>query len=246
MSRIALITGGAGGVGSVTARALTDAGWTVVITGRNHDTLAATAADIGGNTMVVTCNVADREAVRVLFDTVVAEFGRLDLLFNNAGVLADGSAFEDLAGDHVMDVLATNVAGVFFCAQEAFRIMKNQNPQGGRIINNGSVSAQVPRPNSALYGASKHAVTGLTKSLALDGRAFSIPCGQIDIGNANTAMATNQRQGILQASGEVMVEPTIDPLDVAQAVVYMADLPLTTNVPFITVMATGMPWAGRG
>lgn len=246
MSRYALITGGAGGVGSVTARALTDAGWTVAITGRNRDSLEATAADIGGHTLAVTCDVADRDAVRKLFETVVSEFGRLDLLFNNAGILADGTAFEDISGDQVMDVLAINVAGVFYCAQEAFRVMKNQSPQGGRIINNGSVSAQVPRPNSALYGASKHAVTGITKSLALDGRAFSIPCGQIDIGNADTAMATNQRAGIAQANGEVMVEPTIDPRDVAQAVVYMAGLPLGTNVPFITVMATGMPWAGRG
>ena len=246
MNRFALITGGAGGVGSVTARALTDAGWTVAITGRNHDTLKAAASDIGGDTLAVACDVADRDAVRGLFGTVVNEFGRLDLLFNNAGILADGTAFEDISGDHVIEVLATNVAGVFFCAQEAFRVMKSQSPQGGRIINNGSVSAQVPRPNSALYGASKHAVTGITKSLALDGRAFSIPCGQIDIGNADTAMATTQRQGILQASGDVMVEPTIDPMDVAQAVVYVAGLPLTTNVPFITVMATGMPWAGRG
>lgn len=246
MSRFALITGGAGGVGSATARALTDVGWTVAIAGRNRETLQATAAAIGKNTLAVTCDVANREAVQTLFDTVVGEFGRLDLLFNNAGILGDGTAFEDISGGHVMDVLATNVAGVFFCAQEAFRAMKNQTPQGGRIINNGSVSAQLPRPNSALYGASKHAVTGITRSLALDGRAFSIACGQIDIGNADTAMANKQRHGILQSNGEVMVEPTIAPMDVAHAVVYMAGLPLTTNVPFITVMATGMPWAGRG
>lgn len=246
MSRFALITGGAGGVGSVTARALTDAGWTVAITGRNQDTLDAVAADIGGDTLAVVCDVGDRESVRALFDTVVDRFGRLDLLFNNAGILADGTPFEDISSDQIMQVLTTNVAGVFYCAQEAFRVMKSQDPQGGRIINNGSVSAQVPRPNSALYGASKHAVTGITKSLALDGRGLSIACGQIDIGNANTSMAANQRQGIMQANGEMMVEPTIDPLDVAQAVVYMAGLPITTNVPFITVMATGMPWAGRG
>ncbi len=246
MSGFALVTGGGSGVGSVTARALAQVGWTVAITGRTLDRLEAVASDIGGDTMVVSCDVGNQEAVKDLFQRVVDKFGRLDLLFNNAGILANGSDFEDIPADNVMDVLSTNVAGVFYCAQEAFRVMKKQDPQGGRIINNGSVSAQVPRPNSALYGASKHAVTGITKSLALDGRNFSIACGQIDIGNANTAMATNQRQGIMQANGNVLVEPTIDPEDVADAVVYMAGLPLGTNVPFITVMASGMPWAGRG
>ena len=246
MSRYALITGGGTGVGSATAKALVGAGWTVAITGRTRETLDQVAAEIGGDTLVVTCDVGDQEAVKNLFRQVVDQFGRLDLLFNNAGILADGTAFEDIPSQKVMDVLTTNVAGVFYCAQEAFRLMKDQDPQGGRIINNGSVSAQVPRPNSALYGASKHAVTGITKSLALDGRAFSIACGQVDIGNANTSMATTQRNGIMQANGTVMVEPTIEPEDVANAVVYMAGLPLSTNVPFITVMATGMPWAGRG
>jgi len=246
MSRFALITGGGGGVGRVTAKGLVKAGWTVAITGRTPGTLEQVASEIGGDTLAVPCDVGNQASVRDLFDTVVSTFGRLDLLFNNAGILADGTAFEDIPSDHVMDVLSTNVGGVFYCAQEAFRVMKKQDPQGGRIINNGSVSAQVPRPNSALYGAAKHAVTGITKSLALDGRAFSIACGQIDIGNANTAMAVTQRQGIAQANGSVMVEPTIDPQDVADAVVYMAGLPLGTNVPFITVMATGMPWAGRG
>lgn len=246
MNRFALVTGGAGGVGSVSARALTQAGWTVAITGRNRDALDAVASDIGGDTLAVACDVGDQAAVRQLFATVMEKFGRLDLLFNNAGILADSTPFEDISEDQVMAVLRTNVAGVFFCAQEAFRVMKAQDPQGGRIINNGSVSAQVPRPNSALYVASKQAVTGITKSMALDGRGFSIATGQIDIGNANTSMAATQKAGILQANGSVLVEPTIDPGDVAQAVVYMAGLPLGTNVPFITVMANGMPWAGRG
>lgn len=246
MDRFALITGGAGGVGSVTAKALTEAGWTVAITGRHHDTLEKMAAEIGGNTLAVACDVGEQAAVRQLFHTVEKTFGRLDLLFNNAGILADGTLFEDIPEDMVMAVMRTNVAGIFYCAQEAFRIMKKQEPRGGRIINNGSLSAQVPRPNSALYGASKHAVTGITKSLALDGRAHSISCGQIDIGNADTPMATSQREGILQPHGAIMVEPTIDPRHVADAVVFMAGLPTTTNVPFITVMANGMPWAGRG
>jgi len=246
MTRFALVTGGARGVGSVTAKALTEAGWTVAITGRNQDTLDAMAKEIGKDTFAIACDVGNQPAVRDLFNTVVDRFGRLDLLFNNAGILPDSAAFEDITDEQVMAVLATNVAGVFYCAQEAFRVMKAQDPQGGRIINNGSVSAQVPRPNSALYVASKQAVTGITKSLALDGRSFSIATGQVDIGNANTAMAATQKAGILQANGDILVEPTIDPRDVADAIVYMAGLPLGTNVPFITVMANGMPWAGRG
>lgn len=246
MTGFALVTGGARGVGSVTAKALTEAGWTVAITGRNQDTLDAAAEDIGGDTFAVACDVGNQQAVRDLFRAVVDRFGRLDLLFNNAGILADSTPFEDITDEQVMAVLSTNVAGVFYCAQEAFRVMKTQDPQGGRIINNGSVSAHVPRPNSALYGASKHAVTGLTKSMALDGRTFSIATGQVDIGNADTAMASNMKAGILQANGAILVEPTIDPRDVADAIVFMAGLPLGTNVPFITVMANGMPWAGRG
>jgi len=246
MTGFALVTGGARGVGSVTAKALTEAGWTVAITGRNQDTLDATAKDIGGDTFAVACDVGNQQAVRDLFRAVVDRFGRLDLLFNNAGILADSTPFEDITDEQVMAVLSTNVAGVFYCAQEAFRVMKTQDPQGGRIINNGSVSAHVPRPNSALYGASKHAVTGITKSMALDGRTFSIATGQVDIGNADTAMASNLKAGILQANGATLVEPTIDPRDVADAIVYMAGLPLGTNVPFITVMANGMPFAGRG
>jgi NAD(P)-dependent dehydrogenase (short-subunit alcohol dehydrogenase family) len=246
MSRFALITGGAGGVGSATAKALTEAGWTVAISGRNAESLEKMAAEIGGNTLALVCDVGEQAAVRELFQSVKSTFGRLDLLFNNAGILADGTAFEDIPEDAAMALIRTNIAGVFFCAQEAFRIMKSQNPVGGRIINNGSLSAQVPRPNSALYTASKHAVSGLTKSFALDGRNHSIACGQIDIGNANTPMATHQREGIMQPHGAVMVEPTKEPRHVADALVYMAGLPVTTNVPFITVMATGMPWAGRG
>jgi len=246
MTRFALVTGGAGGVGSVTAKALAAAGWTVAITGRHQDTLDAVAKDIGGDTVALVCDVGDQASVRELFGSVVDRFGRLDLLFNNAGVLPGGTAFEDIPGDQVMDVLRINVAGVFYCAQEAFRVMKAQQPQGGRIINNGSVSAQVPRPNSALYVASKHAVSGITKSLALDGRNFSIATGQVDIGNADTIMVAASKAGAMQANGSIMTEPTIDPQDVADAIVYMAGLPLGTNVPFITVMANGMPWAGRG
>ncbi len=246
MTRFALVTGGAGGVGSATARALTEAGWTVAITGRNQDTLDATASDIGGDTFAVACDVGNQQAVRDLFRTVIDRFGRLDLLFNNAGVINAPTPFEDITDEQVMSLLATNVAGVFYCAQEAFRVMKGQDPQGGRIINNGSLSAQVPRPSSALYVASKQAVTGITKSLALDGRDFNIASGQVDIGNADTSMASTQKAGILQADGSMLAEPTMNPRDVADAIVYMAGLPLGTNVPFITVMANGMPFAGRG
>ena len=246
MTRFALVTGGAGGVGSATARALTEAGWTVAITGRNQDTLDATAKDIGGDTFAVACDVGNQQAVRDLFRTIVDRFGRLDLLFNNAGVINPPTPFEDTTDETVMSLLTTNVAGVFYCAQEAFRVMKAQNPQGGRIINNGSLSAQTPRPNTALYVASKQAVTGITKSLALDGRSFNIATGQVDIGNADTSMASIQKAGILQANGTILEEPTMNPRDVADAIVYMAGLPLGTNVPFITVMANGMPWAGRG
>ena len=246
MERFALVTGAASGIGQATARALVDAGWHVALTGRNLGALRAVASDLGENTLAIACDVRDRESVRALFATVARQFGRLDLVFNNAGIVGDGRAFEDIPEEQVTSVLNTNVAGVFYCSQEAFALMKNQDPPGGRIINNGSISAHVPRPNSALYTASKHAVTGITRSLALDGRTLGIACGQIDVGNADTAMASNQREGIIQSNGSIMAEPMIDPRHIADAVVYMAGLPLDTNVPFITVMATGMPYMGRG
>jgi NAD(P)-dependent dehydrogenase (short-subunit alcohol dehydrogenase family) len=195
---------------------------------------------------VVPADVGDAESVTRLFDEVARQFGRLDLLFNNAGTGAPPSAFEDIPLDAWNRVLATNLTGAFLCAQGAFRMMKAQDPKGGRIINNGSISAHAPRPNSAPYTATKHAMTGLTKSLALDGRAFDIACGQIDIGNADTPLAAAMKRGVPQPDGRIAVEPVMDVDEVARAVVYMAGLPLTANVLFMTVMATKMPLVGRG
>jgi len=195
--------------------------------------------------LVVPTDVSDRQAVLRLFAVVKERFGRLDLLFNNAGINAVAPT-EDLTEDQWLSVVNVNLNGAFWCLQEAYKLMKTQEPQGGRIINNGSISAQVPRPNSAAYTATKHALTGLTKSVALDGRAFDIACGQIDIGNASTEMTERMERGILQANGAVAVEPTMEARHIADAVVYMANLPLSVNVPFITVMANGMPFMGRG
>jgi len=246
--RIGLITGAGSGIGRASALALWEAGFTLALAGRRADALRETAAmaDIDEErSLIVPTDVTDRQAVLHLFAAVKQRYGRLDLLFNNAGINA-ATPTEDLTEDQWLSVVSVNLTGAFWCLQEAYKLMKTQEPRGGRIINNGSVSAQVPRPNSAVYTATKHAMTGLTKSTALDGRAYDIACGQIDIGNARTEMTDRMERGILQANGEVAVEPTMDARHIADAVVYMASLPLSVNVPFITVMANGMPYMGRG
>ena len=227
--------------------ALIQVGFTVVLTGRRKEPLEETAAQApDGRALAITSDVGDPASVKALFDQVRQEFGRLDLLFNNAGTGTPAIPLEDLTFEQWKTVLDTNLTGAFLCTQEAFRIMKAQNPRGGRIINNGSVSAYAPRPHSAPYTATKHAISGLTKSTSLDGRAHDIACGQIDIGNAETDMARRMKDGVLQADGSVRPEPLMDPQHVADAVVYMASLPLEANVQSITVMATKMPFVGRG
>ena len=247
---IALVTGGGTGVGKAIALALSRNGWRVVISGRRPDVLEAAAADMrgegGGEIFCMSCDVGEPGSVRALFAEIELKFGRLDLLVNNAGLSSPAVPLEELTFEDWSRVVSANLTGAFLCTQQAFRIMKAQSPRGGRIINNGSISATTPRPNSAPYTSTKHAITGLTKSAALDGRAFDIACGQIDIGNAATDMTGKMRAGILQANGETMVEPTIDPKLVADAVVYMVGLPLDANVLTMTVMATRMPFVGRG
>lgn len=247
---IAVVTGGGTGVGKAIALGLCAAGWTVVISGRRLEVLQDAAADIGAETTAevhpLAADVGDPEAVRALFDDIERRFGRLDLLVNNAGLSSPAVPLDELSFEDWSRVVSANLTGAFLCTQQAFRLMKAQSPRGGRIINNGSISATTPRPNSAPYTATKHAITGLTKSCALDGRAFDIACGQIDIGNAATDMTGRMRAGIIQPNGETMVEPTIDPKHVADAVVYMAGLPLDANVLTMTVMATKMPYVGRG
>jgi NAD(P)-dependent dehydrogenase (short-subunit alcohol dehydrogenase family) len=248
-SRVAVITGGSRGIGLSTALALATEGYSVVLAGRDQVTLDAAAAEvaaIGVPTRAVVCDVSDEAAVRRLFDETKLAFGRLDLLFNNAGISAPAVPLEELTLESWSAVVACNLTGTFLCTREAFAVMKHQQPGGGRIINNGSVSAHVPRPNSAAYTATKHAITGLTRSTSLDGRPYRIACGQIDIGNAATELARKMASGATQADGSVRSEPTIDPADVARAVVYMASLPLEANVQFMTVMATTMPYIGRG
>ena len=248
-ARIALVTGAGSGIGRAVARALRTDGYSVVLAGRRRDSLEATAAELGPDdrhVLVVPTDVSDPDSVAHLFGEAQEAFGRLDLLFNNAGVGAPGVPLEDLSVDVWRTVVDINLTGVFLCTQQAFRVMKRQHPRGGRIINNGSISAHVPRPNSSPYTATKHAVTGLTKSTSLDGRKYDIACGQIDIGNAATEMVARMRQGVPQASGETAVEPVMDVEHVARAVVYMASLPLDANVQFMTVMATKMPYVGRG
>ena len=247
--KIAIVTGAGTGIGRAVAIGLLTGGYRVALAGRREHLLEQTARDAAaeaGAALVVPADVTDPASVRALFDRVRDAFGRLDLLFNNAGVSAPGVPLEDLAFEQWRAVVDANLTGAFLCMQQAFRLMKEQRPRGGRIINNGSVSAHAPRPNSAPYTASKHAITGLTKSASLDGRKHDIACGQIDIGNAATDMSARFATGTLQASGDTAIEPRIDVAHVVRAVLYMASLPLDANVPFMTVMATKMPLVGRG
>ncbi|MCM3607703.1 SDR family oxidoreductase [Cupriavidus pauculus] len=247
--KIAVVTGAGSGVGRMTALALLDDGWTVVLAGRRADplqTLAAQAAERGQTALAVPTDVTDPSSVQALFDTVEREFGRVDMLFNNAGVNAPAVPMDELPLDKWFNVINTNVSGVYLCARAAFGLMRRQSPQGGRIINNGSISAHTPRPFTAPYTASKHAVTGLTKALALDGRAFNIVASQIDIGNALTELSERMTRGVLQANGTTAPEPMMDARHVANAVRHMASLPLDANVLNMTVMASAMPFVGRG
>ena len=246
MTKVALVTGAGSGIGRAVAVTLGSAGYRVALTGRRKEPLEQTARAIGATTLVVESDVTDSRSVALLFSKVRDSFGRIDLLFNNAGTNAAAVPFEDLSTEQWNSVIQTNVTGVFLCAQEAFRLMKSQTPRGGRIINNGSISATAPRPNSAPYTASKHAVTGLTKSISLDGRKYDIACGQIDIGNAGTSMVESMKVGVIQADQSIKAEPTFDVQHVANAVMYMASLPLDANVQFMTIMATKMPFIGRG
>ncbi len=245
-SKIALVTGAGSGIGEAVALALAGAGFTVVLTGRRREQLDRVAAAAGANAMAVPADLTDPASVAALFAKVKSTYGRLDVLFNNAGTNAPPIPLEELSVDQWKSVIDTNVTGVFLCTQEAFRLMKDQAPRGGRIINNGSISSTMPRPNSAPYTASKHAVTGLTRATSLDGRKYDIACGQIDIGNTATPMASKMQSGVLQADLSVKPEPTFDVKHVAEAVVFMAGLPLDANVQSITVMATKMPYVGRG
>jgi NAD(P)-dependent dehydrogenase (short-subunit alcohol dehydrogenase family) len=247
--KVAVITGAGSGIGRATALALLREGYSVALGGRRRDALEQTVAWAGSDgrhALAVPTDVSDPASVRALFDRTKEAFGRLDLLFNNAGVGAPPVPLEDLTVEQWRRVVDVNLTGAFLCTQAAVRLMKDQTPRGGRIINNGSLSAYVPRPNSAPYTSTKHAITGLTRSTALDGRKYDIACGQIDIGNAGTEMTARMKQGVLQANGETAVEPTMDVECVARAVVYMASLPLDANALFLTVMATKMPFVGRG
>lgn len=248
-SRIAMVTGAGTGVGRAVAVSLMGAGWSVVLTGRRQDKLDETAqlgAEHRADCLVVPADVSKEADVSALFDKTKARFGRLDLLFNNAGVFVPAVPIDELSVVDWQKSVDVNLTGSFLCAQAAFRMMKQQQPRGGRIINNGSISAHAPRPNSTAYTATKHAITGLTKCLSLDGRAFDIACGQIDIGNALTEMAAPMTKGVRQANGEIAVEAVMDVAHVASAVRYMASLPLEANVQFMTVMASKMPFVGRG
>ena len=247
-TKIAIVTGAGTGIGKAAALALLGDGWSVALAGRREQPLldVAQQAQAGERTLAVPTDVADPEAVRHLFDRTVERFGRVDLLFNNAGVGAPAIPLEDLSVQQWKTVVDINLNGMFFCIQNAFRVMKAQSPRGGRIVNNGSISAHAPRPKSVAYTATKHAVTGLTKQISLDGRAHDIACGQIDIGNAATELARMMSQGVQQASGAIAPEPSMDVRDVAGTLVHMASLPPEANVQFVTVMATKMPFIGRG
>ncbi|MGI5468439.1 SDR family oxidoreductase [Streptomyces sp. CA-132043] len=246
--KVAVVTGAGSGIGRAVALTLAAAGWSVALAGRRAQALDETAAlaGDGAETLAVPTDVSDPDEVAALFSAVRDRFGRVDLLFNNAGTFGPPVALEDLSYEDWRSVVDVNLNGAFLCAQAAFRAMKEQSPQGGRIINNGSISAHVPRPNSIAYTATKHAMTGLTKSLSLDGRPYNIACGQLDIGNAATEMTGRMQTGILQANGELAAEPVMDAADVARTVLHMAALPLEANVQFATVMATAMPYIGRG
>jgi NAD(P)-dependent dehydrogenase (short-subunit alcohol dehydrogenase family) len=248
-TKTAIVTGAGSGIGRAVALALLADGYRVALAGRRKDALEqslALAGSAAGRGLAVPTDVGDPVAVQALFGRVQEAFGRLDVLFNNAGVGAPPINLEDLTYAQWKSVVDINLTGAFLCTQQAFRIMKSQQPRGGRIINNGSISAHAPRPNSAPYTSTKHAITGLTKSTSLDGRKYDIACGQIDIGNAGTEMAARMAKGVPQANGEIAVEPLMDVAHVASAVVYMASLPLDANVQFMTVMATKMPYIGRG
>ena len=245
--KVALVTGAGSGIGRACAFALSEAGFAVVMAGRKQQTLDETKALLKGKALAIATDVSDPASVKNLFAKTVEAYGRLDVLFNNAGTGAPGTIMlEDLTFEQWTNVVNTNLTGPFLCTQEAFKIMKAQSPQGGRIINNGSISAHAPRPNSAPYTSTKHAITGLTKSTSLDGRKYNIACGQIDIGNAATDMTARMVEGVPQADGRMAVEPRMDVNDVARSVVFMAGLPLDSNVLFMTVMATKMPLVGRG
>jgi NAD(P)-dependent dehydrogenase (short-subunit alcohol dehydrogenase family) len=247
--RIAVVTGAGSGIGAAVAHALAGAGWVVVLASRRLDSLASVAeqgAALAGELHRVPTDVTDEDSVRSLFDETVERYGRVDLLFNNAGTGGPVRDLDEISLEEWNDVVAVNLTGAFLCSREAFRVMRRQQPRGGRIINNGSISAHVPRPQSVAYTATKHAITGLTKSTSLDGRPYDIACGQIDIGNAATKMTERMIRGVQQADGSVRPEPRMDVTHVAQAVLYMANLPLDANVATMTVMATKMPFVGRG
>jgi NAD(P)-dependent dehydrogenase (short-subunit alcohol dehydrogenase family) len=249
LAKVAVVTGGGSGIGRAVAFALAGEGYSVVVAGRRKEPLDATAAEaskLGARMLVVPTDVGDVGSVRALFAKTRETFGRLDLLFNNAGSGAPPLPLEDLTFDQWKSVLDANLTGAFLCTQEAIKLMKSQQPRGGRIVNNGSISAHAPRPNSAPYTATKHAITGLTKSTSLDCRKYDIACGQIDIGNAATEMTQGVVEGVMQANGDMAAEPRIEVEHVARAVLYMAGLPLDANVQFMTVMATKMPFIGRG
>lgn len=247
--KVAVVTGAGSGIGKACSLALLDAGFSVVLAGRRREALESTVAEAGDaadRLLVIPTDVGDASQIEGLFAETKATYGRLDLLFNNAGTGAPAVLLEELTAEQWQTVVDVNLTGSFLCTKEAFKIMKDQDPQGGRIINNGSVSAQVPRPNSAPYTATKHAVTGLTRSTSLDGRKYNIACGQIDIGNAATEMTERMKEGILQPNGDLVAEARMHVKNVADAVVFMAGLSLDANVQFITVMATTMPYIGRG
>lgn len=248
-SRIALVTGGGSGIGADVAQALANDGWKVIITGRRQaalESVISKSKKSSGELIAISADVTDEKSVKNLFSEIKDKYGRLDLLFNNAGTGAPAVEIDQLSLDDWNKVVAVNLTGVFLCTKEAFGIMRNQSPQGGRIINNGSISAYMPRPLSIAYTSTKHAISGLTKTTQLDGRKFNIACSQIDVGNAATELGSAAGQGALQADGSVRSEPLIDPAEVARAVLYMASLPLEANVANMTIMATKMPFVGRG
>jgi NAD(P)-dependent dehydrogenase (short-subunit alcohol dehydrogenase family) len=243
---VAVVTGAGSGIGRAVARGLSEAGWRLVLAGRRREALEAVATELPGEALCAPTDVADPASVDALFAEITKEFGRIDLLFNNAGIFTPAATVDEIAVEDWMRSVNVNLTGAFLCTRAAFAMMRAQEPRGGRIVNNGSISATVPRPMSAPYAATKHAITGLTRATALDGRAFDIACGQIDIGNAETEMTQGFGKGARQADGTIKPEPFMDARHVAEAVVYMAGLPLSANVLFMTVMATGMPYVGRG